>query len=32
MSGTVIDVQVFTRDGIEKDERSSLAIEESRTC
>ncbi|MGH8658652.1 MAG: DNA-directed RNA polymerase subunit beta [Gammaproteobacteria bacterium] len=28
MSGTVIDVQVFTRDGVEKDARA-LAIEES---
>lgn len=28
MSGTVIDVQVFTRDGVEKDERA-LAIERS---
>ena len=28
MSGTVIDVQVFTRDGVEKDKRA-LAIEES---
>ena len=28
MSGTVIDVQVFTRDGIEKDDRAK-EIEES---
>ncbi len=28
MSGTVIDVQVFTRDGVEKDKRA-LSIEES---
>ena len=27
MKGTVIDVQVFTRDGVEKDTRA-LAIEE----
>ena len=28
MNGTVIDVQVFTRDGVEKDERA-LQIEKT---
>ena len=30
ISGTVIDVQIFTRDGVEKDDRA-LEIEQSRT-
>ena len=28
MNGTVIDVQVFTRDGVEKDERAKRIEEE----